>query len=134
MLSTKHWTEHGVHSGGVRERTEGDEMVCSPVGGTTISTKQISQSSQGLNHQPKSTNGATYASSHIRSRGRPCGTSIGGEALGPDNARCPSVGECKDRGEEVGGWVGEHPQNQFLLHSSLKQSNLKLLNIKLAIK
>jgi hypothetical protein len=39
---------------GVRERTEGAEGVCSPIGGTTISTNQNPQSSQGLNHQPKS--------------------------------------------------------------------------------
>jgi len=34
---------------------------------------------------------------------------MGGEALGPAKARCPSVSKCQSR--EVGrdGWVGEHP-------------------------
>jgi hypothetical protein len=97
MLSAKHWTEHRVPNGGAR--------VCSPIGGTTIWTNQYPQCSQGSNHQPKSTHGGTHGSSHICSRGWPCGTSMGGEALGPMKAQCPSVGECQDR--EVGsGWIG----------------------------
>ena len=31
--------------------------------------------------------------------------SMGGEALGPEKARCPSVGECQDREAGVGEWV-----------------------------
>jgi hypothetical protein len=31
------------------------EDVCNPIGKTTISTNQIPQSSQGLNHEPKNT-------------------------------------------------------------------------------
>jgi hypothetical protein len=34
---------------------------------------------------------------------------MGGEALGPGTALCPSVGECKGREVVVGGWVEEHP-------------------------
>ena len=34
---------------------------------------------------------------------------MGGEALGPVKAQCPSVGECQDREAGVGGWVREHP-------------------------
>ena len=30
---------------------------------------------------------------------------MGGEALGPEKALCPSVGECQDREVEVGGLV-----------------------------
>ena len=30
---------------------------------------------------------------------------MGGEALGPVKARCPSIGECQDRGSGVGGLV-----------------------------
>jgi hypothetical protein len=45
-----------------RERTQGAEGVCSPIGGTTIRTNQYSQSSQGLNHQPKSTQEGLKAS------------------------------------------------------------------------
>ena len=45
------WTEHRVPNEGARERTQGAEGVCSPIGGTTIWTNQYPQSSQGLNHQ-----------------------------------------------------------------------------------
>jgi hypothetical protein len=57
--------------------------------------------------QPKSTHGGTHGSSHIHSRGWPCGTSVGGEALGPVKARCPSVGECQEREVGVGELVNE---------------------------
>jgi hypothetical protein len=40
MLTANHWTDHEVPNGGVRERTEGTEVVYNPLGGTTISTKQ----------------------------------------------------------------------------------------------
>jgi hypothetical protein len=36
MLAANQWTEHGDHNGVVKERTEGAERVCSPIGGTTI--------------------------------------------------------------------------------------------------
>jgi hypothetical protein len=53
MLTVKHWTEHWVPNGGVRERTEGAEEVCDSMGRTTTSTQQTPppQSSQSLNHQ-----------------------------------------------------------------------------------
>ena len=35
----------------------------------------------------------------------PCGTSMGGEALGPVKALCPSVGECQGQEVGVGGLV-----------------------------
>jgi hypothetical protein len=41
-------TKHRVPDGGGRERTEGAEGVYNPIGKTTISTNQNSQSSQGL--------------------------------------------------------------------------------------
>jgi hypothetical protein len=42
MLSANRWTEHRVPKGGVRERTEGSEGICSPIGRKTISkTNQI---------------------------------------------------------------------------------------------
>jgi len=34
---------------------------------------------------------------------------MGGEALGPANAQCPSVGKCQGREVGVGGGVEEHP-------------------------
>jgi hypothetical protein len=39
MLTANHWTEHGVPNIRVRERTEGVEGVCNPIGRTT-STNQ----------------------------------------------------------------------------------------------
>jgi hypothetical protein len=64
-----------------------------------------SQSSQGLNHQPKSTHGKTHDSSCICSRGWPSRSSMGGETLGPVKALCPSIGECQDQEAGVGGLV-----------------------------
>jgi hypothetical protein len=43
-----------------RGRTEGAEGDCNPIG-RTISTNRINQSSQGLNHQLKSTQGGPMA-------------------------------------------------------------------------
>jgi len=40
MLAANRWTEHGDPNGGVRERTEGAEGVCNPIGGTTTLTNQ----------------------------------------------------------------------------------------------
>jgi hypothetical protein len=57
---------------------------------------------QGLNYQPKNTHGGTHGSSCLCSRGWPCGTANGGEALGPEKALCPSVGEFENREAEVG--------------------------------
>ena len=34
---------------------------------------------------------------------------MGGEALGPVKAQCPSVGECQGRKTGMDGGVGEHP-------------------------
>ena len=34
---------------------------------------------------------------------------MGGEALGPVKAQCPSVGECQGMEAGMGGWVTEHP-------------------------
>jgi hypothetical protein len=64
--------------GGVRQMAEGAKVVCNPIGRTTISTNQNPHSSQGLNHQQRSTHG----SSCIFSRGWPCQASIEGEVLG----------------------------------------------------
>jgi hypothetical protein len=105
MLIAIHWTEHRVPNGGARERTRGAEGICSPVGETTIWTNQYSQSSQGLNHQPKSTHGETQDSSPICSREWPCGTSMRGETLGPVKVPCSSVRKCQDREVGVGRLV-----------------------------
>jgi len=109
MVVASHWTEHGDHNGGVRERTDGVEGVFSLIGRTTISTSQTPQSYQWLNYQSKSIHGATHESSHICSRRWwHCLTSIKGETLGPVKAPFPNVGECQ--GSEVGvdGWEWKH--------------------------
>ena len=54
-----------------------------------------------------STEGGTDGSRHICSRGWPCRSLVGGEALGPVKVLCPSVEECK--GQRVG--VGELVSN-----------------------
>jgi hypothetical protein len=107
MLIANHWTElgvpNGVLKGGVRGRTEGAEGICNSIG-RTISTNQNSQSSQGLNHQPRSTH--VHGSSCICSRGWPSQLSMGREAFGPVKPWCPSVGEFKGREAEVGRLEG----------------------------
>jgi hypothetical protein len=55
MLATKHWNEHRNPNGRVRKRSERTELLCNPIGRTTISTNQIPQSFQGLNHDPEYT-------------------------------------------------------------------------------
>jgi len=67
MLTANHGTKNRVPN---RERTEVAEGVCNLIR-TTISTNQTPQSSQGLNHHPKRTQGWTYGFMHIYSRGRP---------------------------------------------------------------
>ena len=121
MLTANHWTEHGVPNGGVRERTEGAERGLQPHRkNSNIIINQTLQSSQGLNHQPKSTHGGTHGSSCLCSRGWPCQSSIGGEILGSVRAQCPSVGECQGREAELVGWVGEHPHKSREREDAIK--------------
>jgi hypothetical protein len=86
------------------------ERLCNPIQRTTISNNQttpLSQSSQGVNQQPKSVHGGAYGFSTICSRGWPCLTSIGGEILGSVKV----LPQCRGMpGGEVGvgGWDGEH--------------------------
>jgi hypothetical protein len=91
-----------VPDGEVGEGTEGAEGVCSPKEGATMLTGPWS--SQGLDHQPKNTHGGTHGTGCICSRGWPCWTYVGGEALGPEGVQCSSVG--KFQGRKIGG-VGE---------------------------
>jgi hypothetical protein len=62
------------------------------------------QTSQGLNHQPKSTNGGIHGSSCICSRGWPCQASMGGEALGPVKAQW--MPQCRGMPGQEGGSEG----------------------------
>jgi hypothetical protein len=105
MLAAIHWIEQRVHNEGSRERTQGADGVYSSIGGTTICTNKYPQSSEGLNHQPKSAHGGTHGSSCLCIRGWLSRSSMGGEALGPVKALCPSVGECQGQKVRVGGLV-----------------------------
>jgi hypothetical protein len=65
---------------------------------------------QRLGHNSKDRlclHGATHGAGHICGRGRPCWTSVGGEALGPEGVPCP---QCRGMPgwEDWSGWVGEH--------------------------
>ena len=106
MLTANHWTDHRALNGVVRKRTEVAEGVCNPTGRTTLST---SQSSQGLNHQPRGTHRGIHGSSCICSRRWPCGASMGEEVLGPVKARCPSFGDCEGKEVGLGELVETHP-------------------------
>jgi hypothetical protein len=94
----------GVPDRGVGEGTEGAEGVRSPMEGATISRDQNLWSSWGLDHQPKNTHEATHGIGYLSTRGWPCLTSVGEEALGPEGVWCPSVGECQGGRTGIGGW------------------------------
>ena len=64
-------------------------------------TNKYPQSSQGLNHQLKTTHGGIHGFSHICSRVWPHETLMRGDPLGPVKAQCSSVREFQDR--EAGG-------------------------------
>jgi hypothetical protein len=53
----------------------------------------------------KNTPGGICGSIYICSREWPSQASMGGEALRPLKALCPSIGECQ---AQEWGWVGEH--------------------------
>jgi hypothetical protein len=61
MYTAKHCTECGDPNSEVRTRTIGAEGVCNLIGRTTIPTNQNPHRYQGLNHQPKRTQGVTMA-------------------------------------------------------------------------
>jgi hypothetical protein len=102
----------GVPDGGGGEGTEGAEGVCSPTEGVGVSIGRTSWSSWALDRQPKNSHRAIHGAGHICGREWPCWTSAGGEAIGSESVRCPSVGECQGSRTEVGGWVREHPRRK----------------------
>jgi len=92
-----------VPTGGSIERFEGAEGARNPIR-TRIPTNQ---SSQELNHYPKSTHRQTHGSSCICSRGWTSWAAVEKEALGPSKVRTPSVGNVMvGRG---GAWRGGTP-------------------------
>jgi hypothetical protein len=113
MLAASYWLEHGVPNGvpngGIRERAEELKGFATHRKNNNINQPDL-QSSQGLNHQPKTTHGGTHDSSRICSRGWPSQSSMGGEALGAVKAQCPSVGECQGREAGMGGLVPSQKQ------------------------
>jgi hypothetical protein len=62
--------------------------------------------SQRLDYQSGSVQGGLLDYRYICSRGWPCLTAMGGEALCPVEVLCPRVGKCWTGGTEGGGWVG----------------------------
>jgi hypothetical protein len=94
IVTANNQTEPRDPNGRVSRRAEGTEGDFNPIGRTTISTNQTIQSSQGLNYQPESIHGCVHGSSYLCSRGWPYLASMGGEALGPVEARCPSIRKC----------------------------------------
>jgi hypothetical protein len=57
-----------------------------------------------LDHQPKTTHGGTHGpmASAAYVQRMALLASMGGEALGPECVRCPSVGECQDGKKRLG--------------------------------
>ena len=70
-----HWTEPNELNERARGRTEGIEGDCNSIE-RMISANWTTQSSQGLDHQPKCIHGRTHDSSYICSRGWPYLTSM----------------------------------------------------------
>jgi len=82
MLAANHQNELRTLVGTLGERIGGVEGDCNFIG-RTVSAGWTTLCSQGLDHQPRSVQGGIYASRYICSRGWPCLTSMGREALGP---------------------------------------------------
>jgi hypothetical protein len=104
-LAANHWTEDREPNGGVGKGPEGAEGLCNPMYGATLLMGQTPWRSWGLDYQPKSIYGGTHGFSYICSRGWPCCISVRGEALGPEGAQCPRVGEYQFGKTQLGGWV-----------------------------
>jgi hypothetical protein len=64
----------------------------------------VPKSSLELYYQSKKICGGTYGSSYICNKGWPSQSSMEGEALGPVNVLCPSIGECQYHDWEWVGW------------------------------
>jgi hypothetical protein len=73
--------------------------------------QQYPQSSQGLNHQPKSTHEGIHGSSRIYSRGWPSQSSMGREAFGLGEGSMPQCRGMSGPGSRS-GWVGEQEMGE----------------------
>jgi hypothetical protein len=94
MLSSNHWTVYWVPSGGARERSQGAQGVCSPIGGTTIWTNHYPQNAQGVNNQRVHMVGLMAPASYIAEHGL-VGHQWEEMLLGPVKNLCLSVEECQ---------------------------------------
>ena len=90
ILTANNQTEPGDSNGRVGGRAEGVEEDGNPIW-RTILINWTTQSSQGLNHQPKSIHRGIHSSRYTCSREWTSLISVGGEALSPMEAWCPSV-------------------------------------------
>jgi hypothetical protein len=83
MLTTSFPTELMDPNGRSIGRIERAKEDCNSIG-RTISTNRTTESTQRLNHQPKSMHGGTHGYRCLCNRGWPYLTSMGQEAFGPE--------------------------------------------------
>ena len=84
-------------SGGAGGRNGGAEGDCNPIGRRMLAG-QSTHCSQKLDQEPRTVQTGSYGFSCIYSRGWPCLTSMGGEALGHVVTWCHSRGGCWNSG------------------------------------
>jgi hypothetical protein len=73
--------------------------------GAAVSTGQTTGAPRHwTTNTTKKTHEGTHGAGLICNRGWTCWTSVGGEVLGPEGVRYPSVGECQGRRTGVGAW------------------------------
>ena len=104
MFRVNHQTEIREPVGGAGRRTGGIGLSRGLQPHWKSNIGLITQFYQSLDHQPRGIHGTRY----ICSRGWPCLTATGGEALGSGEVWCPSTGGCWSGGAKECGWVGQH--------------------------
>jgi hypothetical protein len=131
IRAAKYWTEREDPNGEVRTRTEGAQGVCNPIGRTTISTNQIPQSYQGLNHKPNQTHGFRW----MCSRGLTFRASLGREPFVPVESLWSRVEECWGTEAGEGGQVGKNPyrsrgegDGRGFVEGKLRRGDIWILN------
>jgi hypothetical protein len=102
MLTVIHWTEHKVPNEGARE-------IPRELKGSEAPKKKHQYELTSTPELPgtipiKENTFWNLLSSYICSRGWPSRSSMGGEALGPVKALCPSIGDAMTRSGSV--WFG----------------------------
>lgn len=92
MYTARYCTQNRDPKVQVRARTVVAKPVCNIKGRITISTNQTAQMPQGLNHQPKNTEGLSMDQAGITGRGAPC------SLMSQHTGMLGYLGRC--------GWVG----------------------------